>query len=530
MRQFLKCISARDTWIHYEEICRIGMLVYDSAMNTVLSTMQIKKLTQNIAALAAMLALTLPSIGFAQTPMPAPSLEISGWIPYWRSAQGVANIIPHLNSFTEVNPFMYTVKTDGTLNAASPLSDPEWVSLRTLAKQLNIRFVPAVMWANADAMDTVFRDPDKRKAHISSIIKEVFGNGADGIDIDYESKYAKTAPYFALFLKELKEAIGYNKWITCTIEARTPLDSRYSSLESIPSDIAYANDFKSINQYCDSVRLMTYDQGRIDLKLNAAKGDPYIPVSDADWVEKVVNLAAQDIDKKKLVLGVPTYGYEYDMFPAANGSGKMQYSQLWSFNPGYAMDIASKLGLTPVRDNAGELMLSFPASKSPAPPIPLPNATRVLSWSDSQAIKQKMDLAVKLGVRGIAIFKIDGGQDPALWDVLARYQTMRAEPAEKVAKTANAETDISPILASFKIPMKDLKPGMISEDVRTLQKILNVLGFTVAKTGGGSPGNETAKFGPATQAALAAFQKSKKITPASGYYGPKTREVIKSLQ
>ena len=51
-------------------------------------------------------------------------------------------------------------------------------------------------------------------AHISSIIKEVFGNGADGIDIDYEGKYARTRPYFSLFLKDLKEAIGYNKWIT----------------------------------------------------------------------------------------------------------------------------------------------------------------------------------------------------------------------------------------------------------------------------------------------------------------------------
>ncbi len=480
------------------------------------------------------LALLLPSGGFAhaqtQTTTASNSLEISGWIPYWRSKQGVESILPHLDLFTEVNPFMYTVKQDGTLYQASSLSNDEWVILRARAKESGVKFVPAVTWANADAMDEIFRDPEKRKAHISSIIKEVFGNGADGIDIDYESKYARTRPYFSLFLKDLKEAIGYNKWITCTIEARTPLDSRYSSLESIPKDIEYANDFTAINQYCDSVRLMTYDQGRYDLKLNGAKGDPYIPVADVDWVEKVVRLALQDIKKEKLVIGVSTYGYEYDMFPAQNGTSTMQYSQLWSFNPGYATDIAAKLGLTPVRDNAGELMLSFPASKSPAPPIPLPNATRVLSWSDAESIRQKAELAVKYDLRGIAIFKIDGGQDPLLWDVLTHYKYIATRVANKTASTANAQTAPLPISSQiFKMPTHDLKLGTISEDVRTLQKFLNSKGFTVSKIGAGSLGKETNKFGPATQAALMSFQKAKKITPATGYYGAKTRALIRLL-
>ncbi len=465
-----------------------------------------------------------------QTAQATSSLEISGWIPYWRSKQGVESILPHLDLFTEVNPFMYTVKQDGTLYQASSLSNDEWVILRARAQDAGIKFVPAVTWANADAMDEIFRDPEKRKAHISSIIKEVFGNGAGGIDIDYEGKYARTKPYFSLFLKELKEAIGYNKWITCTIEARTPLDSRYSSTESIPKDIEYANDFTAINQYCDSVRLMTYDQGRIDLKLNDAKGDPYVPVADKDWVEKVVKLALQDIKKEKLVIGVPTYGYEYDMFPAQDGSGKMQYSQLWSFNPGYATTTAAKLGIAPVRNNGGELMLMFPASQSPEPPIPLPNATRVLSWSDAESIRQKAELVVKYGLRGIAIFKIDGGQDPFLWDVLTNYKYTATRVASKTANAANAQTAPLPISSQiFKMPTVDLKLGTTGEDVRTLQKFLNSKGFTVAKIGAGSPGKETTIFGRATQAALVSFQKAKKITPAAGYYGPKTRALIRSL-
>ncbi len=36
-------------------------------------------------------------------------------------------------------------------------------------------------------------------------------------------------------------------------------------------------------------------------------------------------------------------------------------------------------------------------------------------WSDAVAIKDKVDLAKRLGIRGVSIFKIDGGADPAMW-------------------------------------------------------------------------------------------------------------------
>ena len=42
----------------------------------------------------------------------------------------------------------------------------------------------------------------------------------------------------------------------------------------------------------------------------------------------------------------------------------------------------------------------------------------ILWWSDAQAIADKIALARKLGVRGVSVFKIDGGADPNLWTVL----------------------------------------------------------------------------------------------------------------
>lgn len=343
------------------------------------------------------------------------SLEVSGWLPYWRVASSTNSASAHLDHFKEINPFGFTVKSDGSLNDAMGLTDPKWQALFKDARAKKIRVVPTVTWGSGEAIHSILSDKKKRLAHINYIQQAVRVNGFDGIDINYEGKLAETKPYFSLFLKELYAAMG-NKWVMCTIEARTPAEDRFSV---VPTNLEFANDFKEINKYCDRVRIMAYDQSSIDLKLEKLhEKEPYAAVADSRWVEKVITLAAKDISKKKLVIGVPTYGYAYDLLPQPDGTYK--YSKLWSFNPGYALGIAQKVGATPARTVSGEMGFTYPASSEPDPSsaIPFPNATRVMWWSDGQAVADKFALAERLGVRGIAIFKVDGGEDPNIWNLL----------------------------------------------------------------------------------------------------------------
>ncbi len=372
----------------------------------------------------------------AQAATTKPAWEVSGWIPYWRAATGTMEAMNHLGAFKELDIFGYTVKNDGSLNDAGNFREEPWTSLIAAAKAKKIRVIATVMTANSQGLDTILRSPTKRKAHIDAIVKTIWDNHFDGVDIDYEGKMAATRPHFSLFLKELYKAIG-QKWVMCTIEARTPLDSRY---DTIPTDIEYANDYTAINKYCDRVRLMTYDQGSIDIKLNRVAAGPYAPVADPAWVEKVVKLATQTISPRKLVVGVATYGYEYQVTPLTMG---YRYDLLWNFNPRYGWDTAQQFSLTPGRNQADELSFTYHPTSTPAtanvtdPSLSnndlLPSTSvsqnnnlnifdrrpfNLVWWSDGQAIADKIKLAKRLGLRGIAIFKIDGGGDPALWDVL----------------------------------------------------------------------------------------------------------------
>ena len=367
--------------------------------------------------------------------------EFSGWVPDWRAASGTQDVLPHLNKLTSVMPFGYTVSSAGKLIDSADIKQEPWKSFIAEAKKQKVRVIPTVMWGDGVSIHKILSNTVTRIALENEIANMVKQNDFDGVDIDFEAKQSRTINYFSTFLKGLYQRMG-KKWVYCIIEARMPLENRYLPGAKIPADATeYANDFEQMNKYCDRVEIMAYDQGTIDVRLIAARKAPYAPVADPGWVENLVVLAARTISKNKLIIGVPTYGYEYQVTPLA-GSG-FQYKRLWAFNPKYAIDIAAQLGIAPLRTSANELGFIYdPAALTAIAPIGnnqalaqgiTPSTTiaqnaafqvntsqpfNYLTWSDSQAIADKVILARKLGVRGIAVFSLGGAEDQTMWNIL----------------------------------------------------------------------------------------------------------------
>ena len=117
-------------------------------------------------------------------------------------------------------------------------------------------------------------------------------------------------------------------------------------------------------------------------------------------------------------------------------------------------------------------------------------------------------------------------QIQSILDVLASFDVDAATMASVRAALEGTSTGsvTSNAVAVFK---SNLTVGSLGSEVKALQQYLNANGYTVAAGGPGSPGNETTRFGAATKAALIKFQKANGITPAAGYFGPKTRAAIK---
>ena len=253
---------------------------------------------------------------------------------------------------------------------------------------------------------------------------------------------------------------------------------------------------------------------------------------------------AKDISRSKILIGVPTYGYEYDVTAYANN--QYTYNILWTFNPGYATQIAAQYGITPARNTAGEMSFSYTPTATSTNPVSLgansaylaavaasQYATqynshlnfRLVDWPDAQSVQSKIDLAKQLGVRGISIFKFDGGEDQNIWNVLNGVKGTSVSTTVSSPSTPSASSNTLTLGLSL---------GANTAQVRTLQKILNSDPDTrVAASGAGSKGNESTSFGPATLRAVQKFQikygLAKPGDAGYGYVGPATRAKMNSL-
>lgn len=107
--------------------------------------------------------------------------------------------------------------------------------------------------------------------------------------------------------------------------------------------------------------------------------------------------------------------------------------------------------------------------------------------------------------------------------LMAQIQALQGQ-----LQTAPAGSSSMSVPASL-LSSGDLTVGSKSSAVMDLQRFLNGAGYSVAKSGVGSMGNESTYFGNATKAALMKWQAAAGISPASGYFGAKSRAKLQSL-
>lgn len=365
-------------------------------------------------------------------------LEYGVWLPFWKAQDGAQDVSVNLDKLNEVSPFSYEIGITGKIIDDANINDGSWSGWFSAAHDLGVKIIPTVAWFNTTPMYNLLSNTAARQAHEDAITVLVTSQKFDGIDIDYENKTTKLKPYFSLFIEGLANRLhALKKTLTCTIEPRSPAADIWVTP---PDPLPYADDYTVLNKYCDEIRVMAYDQGTIDLALDVEKGSStlYAPVADPDWVARVLQNMLMTINPKKVMLGIPTYGYEYQVSWA---NGVTTYERVRSFTFQEAMDRADVVGIAPTRNNADELSYAYETStyvsaipatltwyvSSTKPqalavtgtPIP-ENATNTMfvSFSDAQSALDKIDLAKKYGLRGVMFFKADGELDPGIWDDL----------------------------------------------------------------------------------------------------------------
>ncbi len=385
--------------------------------------------------------ISLVLLAILVTPVKAAAFsgEVAGWIPWWAAEEGAESALKNLDELDTIYPFVFEVTSNGQLVNKTDFDDEHWEDLFDEARDEGVEIIPTIAWFEGDQIHKVLSNKKTREQHIEDIVDMVDEYDFAGVDIDYEGKNSETIDDFSEFLEELKDELGRKQILACTVEARTPPDSLY---HQVPKTINYANDYKEINKHCDRIEIMAYDQQRADLKLNKKRqGLPYAPVADKEWVEKVIDLALEDFDEDKVVLGVATYGRAWDITVAPDWY--KDYKRVATLNQPRILELADKYNSGIGRSAGGEAVISYFPEDSIwkiFDQLPTPKGTpagyeaaakallvatvadielpvRFVNWSDALAVDDKLELADKYNLRGVAVFKIDGEEDKKIWNL-----------------------------------------------------------------------------------------------------------------
>ena len=349
-------------------------------------------------------------------PSPTPSrgnrapepLRVGCWIPYWHRGEGAKLATRHIRLFDSISPFAYEVTPEGRLIDKIKPRRRTWRRLYRAARLRGTAIIPTIAWKRAEDIHALLTNRAARKRHIDALVKLVSKHQYDGLDINYEGKHLRDRDHFSRFLAEVGRALhDHGALLSCTVEARTT-DTPPSGRRAGAS-MAWANDFAAIGSLCDQVRLMAYDQWFVThgrTRWSSQTPAPHAPGADIRWVEQAVRYALKTVPARKLVLGIPTYGW---LFKLEGGPHAWSYERFSALSHVRAQRLISRFGAVRTRAAGGELQLRYAKR----------GERRIGYLSDATSVREKINLARRLGLRGVVLFKIEGEEDPALWTVLA---------------------------------------------------------------------------------------------------------------
>ncbi|TKD70795.1 glycosyl hydrolase family 18 protein [Pseudalkalibacillus hwajinpoensis] len=214
--------------------------------------------------------------------------------PYLETLNDLADSITYLAIFT------YSFTSEGELLTI----DDDLILQR--AKALNIKTLLVIsnyenrMFSPVLA-NVVLQDAARRKTLVQSLVKKVKEKGYAGVSIDFEFVPADRRNDFTTFLKELKQALG---------NLILQLNAHAKSSDMPTNRLVGFLDYKATGEVVDIVSVMTIDYGY-------AIGPPD-PIAPVWWIEQVLMYATGEINRRKVMMAMSLYGYDWTVPREAN--------------------------------------------------------------------------------------------------------------------------------------------------------------------------------------------------------------------
>ena len=281
--------------------------------------------------------------------------------------------LPYL---TYLSVFPYGVTAEGAVippegperlvNAAKSYSAVPLLSLTSLTEE-------GVF--SSELVNAILQSEELTDRVIASTRDTVIAEGFGGVDMDFEFIDPSLAEAYAAFVNKLKAALGEGYTVFADLAPKT-----YSAQ---PGLLYEGHSYPLLGNAADYLFLMTYEWGYMY--------GPPLAVSPIANVRSVVEYAVSEITSSKLLLGMPSYGYDWPL-PFIKGETKAD-----SLSPENAVLLAERTGSEILYDTEYESPY-FYYSK---------NGTDHVVWfQDARSADRLSRLCDLFGMGGIGIWNV----------------------------------------------------------------------------------------------------------------------------
>ncbi len=342
------------------------------------------------------------------------SAHYGSWTVYW-DEECHLNMTQNRDVFNHIYPYWYTL--DSFAKVVQTVDEPGfiWNRLNTY-RELNYTVIPIIYCGNNATYTLFFNDLDLRAKHIERICKIVNNTGYDGIEINYESVRYSDRYRYVSFIENLSvEMKKINKTISVSLYPRWTDDRTGFQCD------AYI--YEPIGVVADQVKIMAYNE---HWSTHHSAG----AVASYDWVHSIMEYAVTKIPREKVILGIPTFGYDWPVDEVGN---TLSGAQIYNYEQ--AENVREVYGVKRQWNATGRYpFYTYNADYGS-------NRYRETHYSDNQSFLYKLYLVKKFNLYGLCFWYM-GHHDGKINTHLRKYIASNATnlpPSVNIGKSVFAE-------------------------------------------------------------------------------------------
>lgn len=298
--------------------------------------------------------------------------KFNGYCYPGSNKDNVKKALPYLS---HLSIFSYSVNENGTLNN---INDQEFINL---CYQYKVH--PIMVITNSKSSggfspqiaNSVINDDIIINRLFENIYQVIKDKGYYGLNIDFEYVNQGDKDVFINFIRKAHDYF-HSKRIYLSISLAPKYKDDQKGL------LYEAHDYKSLGQLVDNVIIMTYEWGYTF--------GPAMAVAPYDEVEKVIKYATTRIEPKKILMGIPNYGYDF-IIPYKEGQK--------------ATSITNPRAIPIAYDNHAEIKHSA-KSRTPSFKYKQADVMHEVHFDDPYSIEEKLSLIDKYHIGGGSIWTI----------------------------------------------------------------------------------------------------------------------------